>query len=146
MVLCMYVARICRACIINLLGVVGLSYIMYLVFAKATVINLSAKTHSTNAGRGIIIYLYDWYYPFPLPTLVGCILVLKIITVALENTKYITYDTPTTPRRSIIHALQILATYMHNTTINIFYQDQKWVFSFVLSLRRLRNSNAILTR
>src|ERR1700683_736110 len=63
---------------------------------------------------------------------------------ALENTRYITYDTPTTPRRSMIHVLQILATYMYNT-INIFYPDPKWVSSFALSLHRLRNSNVILT-
>jgi len=44
-----------------------------------------------------------------------------------------------------MHALQVLATYMHNT-INIFYQDPEWVFSFVLNLRRLRNANAIVTR
>jgi len=45
-------ARIYRACIIGLLGVVGVLHIMYLVFAKATVIILSTKINSTNAGGG----------------------------------------------------------------------------------------------
>jgi hypothetical protein len=50
----MYVAKICRACImiIGLLGVVGILYIMYFVSPKATAITLSTKNYSTNAGRG----------------------------------------------------------------------------------------------
>jgi len=144
MVLCMYVARTCRACIIGLLGVVCVLYIMYFIFSKAPVVMGSTKMHSTNAERGIIICLY-WYYPLPLPALVECILVLPITTGALTNTKWMTYNTPTTPNRPMMYALQVLATYMHNT-INIFYQDPEWVFSFVLNLRRLRNANAIVTR
>jgi hypothetical protein len=143
MVLCMYVARTCRACIIGILGVVAVLYVIYLVFAKATVIDLSTKMHSTNAGRGIIICLY-WYYPLPLPALVECILVLQITTVVLLNIEYMMYNTHTTPSRPTMHALQVLVTYMHNT-INIFHQDPKWVFLFVLSLCWLLNVNAILT-
>jgi len=45
------------------------------------------KNDPTNVGRGIKYVLY-LYYHLPLPTLVGCIFVLKIITVALANTKY----------------------------------------------------------
>jgi len=36
MVLCMYVARTCRAYIIGLLGVGGVLYVTHLVFVKAT--------------------------------------------------------------------------------------------------------------
>jgi hypothetical protein len=50
--------------------------------------------------------------PIIIPPLgiVGCILVLKTITVALRNTKYIIYNTPTMSSMPMIHALQILAT------------------------------------
>ena len=44
----MYVAEICSACIIDLLGVVGVLHTMYLVSAKATVIILGTKMHPTN--------------------------------------------------------------------------------------------------
>jgi hypothetical protein len=43
-------ARNYRACIIGLLGVVGVLHIMYLVFAKATVMNLNTKMHPTDVG------------------------------------------------------------------------------------------------
>ena len=43
-------ARTYRACIIGLLGVVGVLHIMYLVFANATVIILSTRIHPTNVG------------------------------------------------------------------------------------------------
>src|ERR1700688_943986 len=49
----MHVARTCRACIIGLLGVVDVSYIMYFVSCKATVMILSTKIHPTSVGRGI---------------------------------------------------------------------------------------------
>jgi len=81
----------------------------------------------------------------PLPTLVVCIFWLKIITVALKNGKYTICNTPTTPSRPIIHALQVLATYMPNT-INIFYWQWKWVVLFVSCFCHLQNSNATLTR
>jgi hypothetical protein len=55
MVLWHDMARTYRACIIGLLGVVGVLHIMYLEFAKATVMILSNKIYSTNAGGGIII-------------------------------------------------------------------------------------------
>ena len=48
----------------------------------------------------------------PLAALVGYIFVLNIITVVLADTKYMIYNTHTTPSRLIIHALQVLATYM----------------------------------
>ena len=47
-----------------------------------------------------------------LPTLVVCIFVLKIITVAFADTKYMICNTPTTPSGPIIHVLQVLAKYM----------------------------------
>src|SRR5882762_9390282 len=73
--------------------------------------NFEHKSTPKILGEGIIIYFfiiqyYLSYYPLPLPTLVGWIFVLKIISVALVDTKYVIYSTPTT------HALQILATYM----------------------------------
>jgi hypothetical protein len=43
---------------------------------------------------------------------VGWIFVLRIIAVALADTKCIIYSTPITPSGPMIHALQILATYM----------------------------------
>jgi hypothetical protein len=49
-------ARNYRACIIGLLGVVGVLHIMYLVFAKATVTNLNTKMHPTDVGGWIIIW------------------------------------------------------------------------------------------
>jgi hypothetical protein len=48
----MYIARTYSACIIGLLDVVGVLHIIYLVFAKATVMILSTKMHPTNVGRG----------------------------------------------------------------------------------------------
>ena len=48
----MYLARTCRACIIGPLGVVGVLNIMYLVFAKATVMIFSTKRHPINVGKG----------------------------------------------------------------------------------------------
>ena len=41
----MYVAKTCRVCIIDLLGVVGVLHIMYLVSAKPTGSFLSTKIH-----------------------------------------------------------------------------------------------------
>ena len=75
------------------------------------ILNLVTKMHATHVGRGDKIYLY-WYYPLPLPTLAVCIFVLKIITVALEDTRYMICNTLTTPSRPSTHALQVLATYM----------------------------------
>jgi hypothetical protein len=40
------------ACIIGLLDVVGVLYVMYLVFSKVTAIILSMEIYPTNAGRG----------------------------------------------------------------------------------------------
>ena len=37
---------------------------------------------------------------------------LKIITIAFADTKYMICNTPTTPSGPIIHALQVLAKYM----------------------------------
>jgi hypothetical protein len=105
---CGYVARAYRACIIGLLDVVGVLYIIYLVPAKATVIVLSTKMHPSNVGRGDKI-CFILILPSSPPTLVGCIFVLKIITVALTDTKYMICNTPTTPstcpaNSSYIHA------------------------------------------
>ena len=50
--------------------------------------------------------------PSPLPTLVVCVFVLKIIFVVFRDTKYVIWNTFTTPSRTIIHALQVLATCM----------------------------------
>ena len=105
---CGYVARAYRACIIGLLDVVGVLSIIYLVPAKATVIVLSTKMHPSNVGRGDKI-CFILILPSSLPTLVGCIFVLKIITVALTDTKYMICNTPTTPstcpaNSSYIHA------------------------------------------
>ena len=67
------------------LGVVGVLYIIYLVPAKATVIVLSTKMHPTNVKRGEICFIL--ILPYSPPTLMGHIFVLKIITVALTDTK-----------------------------------------------------------
>ena len=50
--------------------------------------------------------------PSPLPTLVVCVFVLKIIPVTFTDTKYIICNTLTTPSRPIMHSLQFLATCM----------------------------------
>jgi hypothetical protein len=129
----MYVARICMACIIGLLDVVGALYVRYLVFVEVTAIILGMKYTSQMLGGGEIIY-WIWYYPLPLPALVGYISMLKIIAVTLENTRYMTYNTPTTSSRPIIHAMQILATYMpqyHKSVllrakINTFIRTKIW--------------------
>ena len=42
----------------------------------------------------------------------GWIFGLKIVAVALADTKYMIYNTPSTPSVAMIHALQISATYM----------------------------------
>ena len=56
-------------------------------------------------GGGIKYLLYCLF-----PSQHWCIFVLKIIPVVLEDTKYVIYNTPTTPSRPIIHALQLLDT------------------------------------
>ena len=64
---------------------------------------------------------------FHLPTLVVCIFVLKIITVALVDTRYMIFNTPITLSRPSTHALQVLANTCHNT-IKLFYQGQKGTY------------------
>jgi hypothetical protein len=46
----MYIAKICRACIIDLLSVVDVLHI-YFISVMATAIILATKIHPTNAGR-----------------------------------------------------------------------------------------------
>jgi len=70
MVLWHDMARTDRACIIGLLGVVGVLHIMYLVLAKATVMILSTKIYSINAGGGIIL-CFILILSSSSPTLVG---------------------------------------------------------------------------
>src|ERR1700733_9467645 len=83
----------------------------------------------------------------PLPTLVGWIFVLKIITVALQDTKYMIYDTSTTPSRPIIHALQVLATCMPQYHKSILPGEKMGIFihtKFVSSSEFECNSNALI--
>jgi len=49
-------------------------------------------------------YQYTTYFICP-PNIGGVIFVLKIVAVALADTKYIILNTPTTYIRPIIHAL-----------------------------------------
>jgi alpha/beta superfamily hydrolase len=66
----MYVAKICKACIIDLLGVVGVLHVMYLVSVKATTIILTTEIHPTHAGKGNNNICY-MILPSSLPALVG---------------------------------------------------------------------------
>ena len=63
-----------------------------------------------------------------LSALVGCIFVLNIVTVVLADTKYMIYNTHTTPRRLIIHALQVLATYMPQYHKSILPREKMGIF------------------
>jgi hypothetical protein len=66
---------------------------------------------------------------FPLPALVEWILLLKIIAVALGDIKYIIYNIPTTPSRPVIHALQILVTYMPQYYKSILPREKMNLFT-----------------
>src|SRR6202034_4709857 len=104
MVLWHVLARTCRACVLGLLSVMGVLNIMCLVSPKATVIILSTKMHTTNVERGRGCNINIKYILFHLPTLVVCIFVLKIITVALGDTRYMICNTPITLSRLSTHA------------------------------------------
>ena len=69
---------------------------------------------------------YMIYYCSPL---VGWIFVVKIVAVTLENTKYMICNTPTTPSRSMIHTLQVLATYMPQYTKSILLRAKMNIFT-----------------
>ena len=93
------------------LGVLGVLYIMYLLFSKATSIILSPKIHPKYAERGDNNIFYIILTSSP-PSIGGVDFVLRIIAVTLADTKYMIYNTPSTPSEAMIHALQISATYM----------------------------------
>ena len=57
-----------------------------------------------------------------------CIFVLKIITVAFADTKYMICNTPTTPSGPIIHALQVLAKYMPQYHKSILLRSKTDIF------------------
>src|ERR1700683_4691251 len=63
-----------------------------------------------------------------LPTLVGCIFVLKIITIAFADTKYMICNTPTAPSGPTIHALQVLAKYMPQYHKSILLREKMGIF------------------
>src|SRR5216684_3267 len=96
--------------------------------------------HFTKAQRGDnnIVHID---IPLSLPALMKYILVPKTITVVLAHTKYIIYNTPTTPRRPMICP----ASTCHNS-LDLFYREQKMgIFihtKFALPLEFKFNSNA----
>ena len=83
----------------------------------------------------------------PFPTLMGCLFVLKIITVAFANTKYMIFNTPTTPSGPIIHALQVLAKYMPQYHRSILLRSKMDIFiraKFASHSEFKCNSNALI--
>ena len=77
----------------------------------------------------------------------GCILVLKIITVALVNTQYMMYNTLTMPSMPVIDALQILATYMPQYHKFILARAKMHIsvrFKFVSASKFKCDSNALI--
>jgi hypothetical protein len=59
--------------------------------------------------------------------------VLKIIPVVLADTKYIICNTPTTPSRPVIHALQLLATCMPKYHKPILQRVKMGIFVHTMS-------------
>ena len=55
---------------------------------------------------------------------------LKNITVALANTKCVICNTPITPSGPMIHALQILATYMPQYHKSILPREKMNIFAY----------------
>ena len=79
----------------------------------------------------------------PLPAFVGYIFMPKIIAVTSKNTKYLTYNAPTTSSRPIIHAMQILATYMPQHHKSVLLRAKINIL-FVLRFGHLQNPIVIL--
>ena len=102
----MHVPRISRACIIGILCIVGVIYIMYLVFSKVTAIILNPKMYPTS--RGGIIICFILILPSFLLALISFIIMFKRNSVVLLNVKYVTYNPPMTPSKLMIDALHIL--------------------------------------
>ena len=73
----------------------------------------------------------------------------KIIAATSTNTKYLTHNAPTTSSRPIIHAMQILATYMPQYHKSILPRAKIKIKIFAptkigLPLKSKCNSNALI--
>ena len=73
--------------------------------------------------------------------------IISLLGVVLTDTKYMVYSTHTTPSRLIIHALQVLATYMPQYHKSILSREKMGIFvhtNFVSPSEFECDSNALM--